>query len=148
AERAFGQIATTGRHTEVPSVAEAVDQALERVRKLRANGCGLGLTSGLFDFDQAMGGLHPGELVVLAARPRVGKTDLETQISLHNAEHGRRVLFVSLEMGGDELAIRTLCGMAGVDGSRVRTGRLDDRDVERLEFAGERLARSSLHILD
>jgi replicative DNA helicase len=102
----------------------------------------------LHDHDQELGGLHPGELIVLAARPRMGKTALALQFARQIAEDGRHVLFVSLEMAGSELANRALCGIAGVDGSRVRNGRLSERDLTLLEFAGERLAKAALHLVD
>ena len=87
--------------------------------------------TGLNKFDEMTGGLHHGELIILAARPSMGKTALAMNIGEHVSINQKQpVLFVSLEMSGIELADRMLCSLARVNGHRVRNGTIssDDRD--------------------
>ena len=79
--------------------------------------------SGFFDLDDITGGFQPDQLVILAARPSMGKTALALNICDHAAVDLKiPVLFVSLEMGQLELAERLLCARSRVDGHKLRTG--------------------------
>jgi replicative DNA helicase len=84
---------------------------------------------GLETFDDAVGGIFAGELVVLAARPSIGKTALAIQVSRHVASKGRLVYFASLEMDSTQFALRLVCASAGVPMASVRAGELGDGDV-------------------
>ncbi len=117
-------------------------------RESLRSGRRLGLPTGFMGFDYANGGLHAGELVILAARPGGGKTSIALQIAAHSAMKQRDVLFVSLEMSGAELMIRVLCGLATVDSAAIRTGRLTERDLGHLEQAGDQFAGAKLTIDD
>jgi replicative DNA helicase len=82
-----------------------------------------GLASGLVDLDDITAGFQAGQLIVLAARPSMGKTALALNICDHAAVNLKKsVLFVSLEMGSVEIAERLLCARSGVDGHKLRTG--------------------------
>ena len=82
-----------------------------------------GLGSGFIDLDDKTGGFHPGQLIVLAARPSMGKTALALNISDHVAvELNVPVLFVSLEMGHIEIADRLLSARSRVDGNKIKRG--------------------------
>jgi len=126
----------------------AIVEAMAAVERIREKREGTGLLTGVEEFDEAVGGLFPGELTILAARPRMGKTALANQIAIHAAERGRGVLFASLEMAAAELMTRTLCGRSGVDSRRIRTGTMTDGDVRTLVKAGTDLASMDLQILD
>jgi replicative DNA helicase len=91
-----------------------------------------GVPTGFLALDAALGGLQPGALCVLAARPAMGKTALAMQVALNAAKKGHRVLFFSLEMPRRELALRVLACEAMVDGERIRSGHLRDQDLDRL----------------
>jgi replicative DNA helicase len=95
--------------------------------------------TGFTELDRLMGGLHNSELVILAARPSMGKTAFAMNIAEYVAVELRRpTLFVSLEMSSVELADRLLCSAAQVDGHRLRNGTLSNADKLRLvEKAGE-----------
>lgn len=86
----------------------------EAVRELWAQGANKGQLTGLADVDDKLGGLHKGEMVVLAARPGMGKTALATSVMMSIAAQGGRVLFFSLEMPRKQIAMRVLCSVAGV----------------------------------
>lgn len=128
------------------SATEAITRAMDHIDALE--GRGRGLPTGLADFDKWHGGLFGGELVILAARPRMGKTSLAVQIALHSAQRDRRVLFVSLEMSAAELMSRAMCAHANVDGNRLRTGQLDPDDKAALVQSSNELAGCALEIAD
>ncbi len=105
-----------------------------------------GIMSGLVSHDMTVGGWMPGELVILAARPGIGKTALGLQTAMHNATRGRPVLFVSLEMRDRELVTRTLCGLSGVNSRRLRTGRMESGDLEAIEREADEVGEVPLRI--
>ena len=135
------------RSSDVTQAEEAVDAALAQADQRRQGKCG-GLMTGIYQFDRDQGGLFAGELVVLAARPRMGKTSMACQITTHAATTGRRVLFVSLEMAAAELTTRMMCSLAGVDSNRVRTGSITDSELASLREAGDVLRGTPLFIWD
>lgn len=102
------------------------------------------VTTGLDDLDEYLGGLAPGRMVVLAARPKKGKTSFALHLAREAANHGP-VYFVSREMGKDELVERLLCSEAGLHLKR-RGHRYSDRDVTELMRASKRLADLPLWI--
>ena len=127
---------------------EAAMQALARIDAIRERGKSAGLPTGISSFDSDQGGLFPGELTILAARPGVGKTSLALQIAHHNAERGRLVYFASLEMSAVELSIRLACGESGVSNRLVRIGKFSGDDSQRLSDALARQAKALLEIHD
>ena len=133
---------------EVTSINNAATDALVMLDKVRQRQDKLGFATGLEKFDITWGGLFPGELVVLAARPRIGKTALACQIAYHFAAHNRPVYFVSLEMRNTQLAIRMMCSLAGVSLQDVRSGQVSDEDLDRLGEAGQPLGNIPWYIHD
>lgn len=125
------------RQSPVKRVDAIADEFLESLRNPPEQG--EPIMSGLLDLDRATGGFAPGELVILAARPGVGKTALATQIVKHNASYDRSALLVSLEMSDRELISRILCGMAGVDSRVVRGNRASVSDIQSLSDAASEL---------
>lgn len=115
------------------TLAEAMAEALADIRAVKANERVSSLPSGLTNLDSAIGGFYPGELVIVAARPSIGKTALGAQFALHNAEHERQTLFVSLEMEGKEIAIRQLAAVLGYEVRVLRSGRIDESDMAAIE---------------
>lgn len=99
-----------------------------------------GAFTGLPSFDEVCGAMMPSELTVLAARPGVGKTSLAMQIAKHNAESGRRVLFVSLEMSTLELASRLICADARVPSRALRQRSIATSDMDRLSRSAASLS--------
>lgn len=124
----------------VQAVMAACDRVDEIFQRKRAAGTMIGLPS----FDMAAGGVFPGELVLLAARPSVGKTALALQVAEHVASKGKVVYFASLEMRSTELAMRLLCGQSGVPLARVRSADLTVLDT--VEFSSAAKAVSPLPI--
>src|SRR5690606_20968186 len=105
--------------------------------------------TGFFDLDEMTNGWQESELIILAARPSMGKTALALNMTEAAAvDHGRPVLFVSLEMSELELAERLLCARSGVNSHLLRKGRLNSEDMQKLIHAGEELSGAPLYIDD
>jgi len=108
-----------------------------------------GLPSGFRDLDYITAGLQPADLVVIAGRPSMGKTALCLNIAQHVAVREKRCVGVfSMEMAREQLAQRLLCAEAMVDASRLRSGRLDDGDWQRLSRAIGALNEARIFIDD
>jgi replicative DNA helicase len=108
-----------------------------------------GVPTGFIDLDNLTAGLQNSELIIVAARPSVGKTAFALNIVRHVAvEKQMTVLFVSLEHPRRELAQRLLCCQARVDSHRLRTGRMPPEDMSRLSSGGDMLAKSKIFITD
>ena len=95
-----------------------------------------GIASGFHDLDQKTSGFQPGDLIIVAGRPSMGKTAFSLNIAEHVAlELSKPVAIFSMEMGGAQLALRMLGSIGRLDQHKVRTGRLDDDDWPRLTHA-------------
>ena len=123
-----------GRSSAAVPIGDLIREATRRIVD-RAEGLAApGLMTGFGDLDDLLGGLTPGNLVVLAARPGMGKTALALGLALHVAGHlGVGSLFVSLEMGGGELAERLLSNTVGIASSKIKVSRfLTDAERHRV----------------
>jgi replicative DNA helicase len=107
-----------------------------------------GVPTGFKDFDAKTAGLQPADLIIIAARPGMGKTAFSLNIASHAAFSGYGVAVFSLEMAKEQLALRLLCSEARVDNSRVRTGYLSDRDFPKLATAAGKLHDALIYIDD
>jgi replicative DNA helicase len=139
------------RRTDTTNVlSEILHQVLERTEALFDRGDAItGLATGYLDIDNQLAGLQPSNLVIIGARPSVGKTAFALGLSAHAAMVCRRpVLFFSLEMGRLELVQRLLGSEAMVDSVRLRNGRLLESDWPRITAATARLGDAPLYIDD
>lgn len=108
-----------------------------------------GVRTGFHDLDKLIGGLKPQQLVIIAARPSVGKTALALNIAEHVAIEDRLpVGFFSLEMSGRELIHRLTCGRARVDGSVLNEGRMREQDFKAVTVAQGQIANAPLFICE
>src|SRR5262245_6403066 len=148
-ERIFG-ILNSKRDSHVRSIHDVLFETLERIdsRQNQTHKC-LGAETGFFDFDQLSGGLHKSELIVLAARPSMGKTALALNMVEHIAIDARvPTLFVSLEMSAMELADRLLCSRARIDSHRLRNGHLSKEESMKLIATSTDISTAPLYIDD
>ncbi len=131
-------------------LSEILGPAFERVEAMYQNqGAVTGVTSGFSSLDELTSGFHPSELVVVAARPSMGKTALSLNIAANAAlKAGVPVAFFSLEMAQEQLAMRLLCAEAGLNSHRLRTGNLKDSDWQELSRALGRLSEAPIYIDD
>jgi replicative DNA helicase len=108
-----------------------------------------GISTGFSKLDEMTGGLHAGELVILAARPSMGKTALALNIAQHVAARlDKTVAVFSLEMSKESLLTRMLCASARVDSQKFRAGFLNSEERQRLQVAASQLVRAPLFIDD
>ena len=121
---------------------------MDRVQEMADNPNDItGVPTGFYDFDRMTSGFQPGDLVVLVARPSMGKTALAINIAEHVALHEQLPVAVfSMEMGASQLAVRIVGSIGRIDQTHLRTGKLTDEEWPRLTEAIERLRDVSLHI--
>ena len=144
--------AITGEHvkTDIVPTKDLVMEAIEQIEKLYENrGSVTGLPTGFIELDRMTNGLHAAEMIVIAARPSMGKTALAMNIAEHvSIDVGKPVAVFSLEMSSQQLVQRLLCSRAKVDLQRVRNGFLLERDFPNLTAAASQLAAAKMFIDD
>jgi replicative DNA helicase len=125
-----------------------VVQLLDRVQEMADNPNDItGVPTGFHDLDRQLSGMQAGDLIILAARPSMGKTALAINIAEHVAvEEGLPVAVFSMEMGASQLAVRIVGSIGRIDQGHLRTGKLTDDEWPRLTEAIEKLRNVSLHI--
>jgi replicative DNA helicase len=121
---------------------------LDRVQEMADNPNDItGVPTGFYDLDRMTAGLQAGDMVVLAARPSMGKTAFAINIAEHVAlNEGLPVAVFSMEMGAAQLAVRIVGSIGRIDQGHLRTGKLTDEEWPRLTEAIEKLRNISLHI--
>lgn len=127
------------------------DILLELTTKLEEaskNANDTGYYTGIASLDNAMGGLHKGEMTVLAARPSVGKTAMGTQIGMRFASKGKVVVIFSREMTRVQIAARMVANAGEVDGHKIRTGRLAEEDWDKIYKAMNEMSKWKMYIDD
>ncbi|HEX5776128.1 MAG TPA: replicative DNA helicase [Caulobacteraceae bacterium] len=142
--------------------ADALRGAVEMAAEAYSRDGGLaGISTGLVDLDQKLGGLHPSDLLIVAGRPSMGKTALATNIAFHVARNyawepqpdgsrktvnGGVVAFFSLEMSAEQLAMRLLADVSGVSSDRLRKGEIDASEFGRVRDAAIEIQEAPLYI--
>jgi replicative DNA helicase len=131
-------------------IQELLHQAFERIAELSADSNGVtGVATGFREIDKLTSGLQPSNLVILAARPSMGKTSLALNIAEHVAVQLRKpVALFSLEMSKAEITQRIMCSVANVDASRLRNGQLSNDDWSKVTGAVDTLMDAPLYIDD
>jgi replicative DNA helicase len=150
AEQRIFQIAQTHERKGFVWIKEILWPTFEKIEALQANSSSVtGVPTGFNDLDELTAGFQPGDLVIVAARPSMGKTAFTLNIAQHAAISARKaVAFFSLEMGKEALVQRILCAEGRVDASRLRTGRLRDEEYAQLATAAGYLNTAPIYIDD
>jgi len=122
----------------------------DRLNELAANDTAVpGLSTGLADLDSAISGLNKSDLILLAARPGMGKTSMALNILLYAGKYsGKTVVFFSLEMSREQLAMRLISGESFVENKKLVTGRLDEEDWGKIAAASAALNQTQILIDD
>src|SRR6476659_6915531 len=136
--------------SQVLTMRDQVMEAIESIEKLYERRGGItGISTGFVEFDRMTSGLHSSEMIVIAARPSMGKTALAMNIAEHVAINEKLPLGVfSLEMSSQQLVQRLLCSRARVNLQEVRDGFLGERDFPSLTAAASKLAEAQIFIDD
>jgi replicative DNA helicase len=129
---------------------DLLTKVVERIDQLYSQGNTgdvTGVATGFADLDKMTSGMQPGDLIIVAGRPSMGKTAFSLNIGEHVAvEEGLPVAVFSMEMGATQLAMRMVCSVGRLDQQRLRTGRLVDDDWPRLTSAIQKMQEAQLHI--
>jgi len=150
AEAELFSVSEEGTKQDLVSLEQILTESFDRMEALHRDGGKLrGIRTGWRDLDNITAGLQRSDLIVLAARPAMGKTTLVTNLAYNvAAKEKKSVLFFSLEMSKEQLVDRMLADAAGVDAWNIRTGNLSDDDFEKLSHAMGEMAEAPIYIDD
>lgn len=150
AEGMIFKIAESKESKDIISLKAVMSAEFERLEQVFQNkGATTGISSGFKSFDEMTSGFHPSDLVIIAARPSMGKTAFALNLALNAAmKDDKGVLIFSLEMSSSQLLQRLLAIEAGIGLQKIRNGFLSDEDWGRLGIASGRLANSEINIAD
>jgi replicative DNA helicase len=152
-DRCEQEVFAVGERTITPAftpVGELLGETYDRIDEMQeSHRPGTGLLTGYDDLDGYMSGLQPAELVVIAARPSMGKTSLAVNIASYVAKtQQKKVALFSLEMAKEQLALRLLCSEAGVNMQNVRQGYVERGDMDRIALAASELYKAPIFFDD
>ena len=150
AEKKIFDIAEKKTSNDFESIKDVLGRGLEEIERLfNDQGSITGVGSGFIDLDAKTSGFQKGDMVLIAARPSMGKTTFALNIAEHAAlREGKSVVIFSLEMSKEQLAYKLLCSEANVDLVKLRTGTLEDKDWESIAKAAGPLGNAKIYIDD
>ena len=149
AERQIFEISGMDKTGDAVSIADVLQLTFERIDRLREReGRLTGHATDYYDFDDMTGGLQPGELIVLAARPSMGKTTFALNVTERVSNHGKGIAFFSLEMSNQQVIQNMLCCRSQIDGSAMRKGRITDMQYKRLQEEAAKLYETPIYVDD
>jgi replicative DNA helicase len=144
------EVARDDRQQDFRSIEDVLHEELDKLHRLSIEGTSLtGTPSGFKDLDEITGGFQPGNLIIIAARPAMGKSALVCNIAENAAvQHGKPVALFSLEMAEAELAQRFVASQARIKGEELRKGRVSEQRWPKILGASQRLAAAPLWVDD
>src|SRR5690348_2294856 len=150
AEQLIADVSGRFSHSDFDHIRDTLREYIDKLDQLHEHrGSIVGVASGFSDLDKLTGGLQKSDLVILAARPSIGKTAMSLSLA-HNASlrYGHGIAIFSLEMSKEQLIARLLSMDAQVDQQRLRTGYIDDDEWERISESVGRLSEANIYIDD
>lgn len=149
AERQIFEIARMDEANEARSITQILEETFKRIDRLREReGRLTGIGTDYYDLDDMTGGLQPGELVIVAARPSMGKTSFALNLTERIGGKGLGVAFFSLEMSSQQVIQNMLCCRAQIDALSLRKGRVTDVQYKRLLEEADRLYEAPIYVDD
>ncbi len=150
AEQKILAVANRKQTGSLVKIGDIVKSSIARIEELYdSKDAYTGLPTGFTQFDLMTSGLQPSDLIILAARPSMGKSSLVLNIAEHVALKGQKsVIFFSLEMSKEQLVQRMLCSQAGIDAAKLRIGQLSDPEWTQLLEAADRLSQAKIMLDD
>ena len=150
AEKGILNVVRTRKGSEFKSIQEVLFKTQSDLEKLAQNkGEITGLATGFYEIDKVTSGLHPNELIIIAARPAMGKTAFALNMATNIAmNQDKAVALFNMEMGAEQLAIRMLSSAGQVDQNKLKRGYFEHDDWKRINEAMSRLADTKLFIDD
>ena len=149
-EKKILNIVKNRKSSEFRSIKDVLAKTQNDLERLSENkGEITGLATGWYEFDRLTTGLHPNELISIAARPAMGKTAFALNLATHAAmEQDKSVAVFNLEMSAEQLALRIISSLGQLEGFKLRTGNLMNNDWKRINEAISRLSKTNLVIDD
>ena len=131
-------------------IRDAIAKAQENLEKLAQNNSDLtGIPTGFYDLDKATAGLHEGEMIIIAARPGMGKTAFALNVATYAAQNTKKAVAIfNLEMPAEQLVNRMRSAVGQVDSYKIQTGKLNHEDWKRINEANSQLAETNIQIVD
>lgn len=150
AEQALFSISEERTTRDLMPIKQIAHDYLDRIQALNEIGSDIvGVPTGFTDLDRLLGGLNKSDLLILAARPGMGKTSLQNAIALTAAlKHGKRIAMFNLEMSGEQLVQRMIAAETQIDSQRLRRGKLQDHEWPMFMEAVGRLSETNIFIDD
>lgn len=149
AENSLFSLATLGIQKSNIKFSQALQLAIKQAEvAFRSTDHVVGVPTGLHGLDRALGGFHKSDLIILAARPSMGKTALATNIAFQAAMRKQKVAFFSLEMSSEQLALRILGSETGIPSDRIRRGAIQEHEMHLLTKTSQKLLDVPLFIDD
>lgn len=150
AEKQIFTVTHARKSGEFKTSEEVVKSTKEQLEALaRSNQDVTGIATGFYDFDKLTSGLHPHELIIIAARPAMGKTAFALNIATNAAiSSGKNVAIFNLEMGAEQLMMRMISAQGAIEGNKLKTGKLSHDDWKKVNEAMSELADAPLFIED
>ena len=150
AERNILSVVRARTTSEFVPIHEVLRRAQERLEELSKNKSDItGIRTGFYDLDKATAGLHGGELIILAARPGMGKTAFALNIATNAAFSTDKAIAVfNLEMSAEMLVNRMIASVGGIDSYKLSTGKMEHNDWKRYNEAMSKLASTNIYIED
>ena len=150
AEKALFKITEQNLSKSYESISTLVTRAMKQLEEVSQKEEGLtGIPTGFTDLDRLTSGWQPSDLIILAARPGMGKTSFVLSLARNAAlDFGKPVALFSLEMSSVQLTMRIISAEAGIEGSKLRNGQLEDDEWKRLAVAAEKIASAKIIIDD
>ena len=150
AQQAVFAVAQQGLSSDLVHIEDILPTTFDQIEERNQNkGSLMGVATGFYDLDNYLSGLQKSDLIILAARPSMGKTafclNIATSVAL---KENRSVLFFSLEMSKEQLVQRMLCSQAEIDAQRIRTGEINEMDFQKLSRAMGELGDAPIYIDD
>ena len=150
AEKKIFSVTKARKAGEFKSIGEVIRNTQEHLERLAKNQADItGIATGFYDFDKLTSGLHENELIIIAARPAMGKTAFGLNIAINSAISSKKpVAIFNMEMGAEQLALRMIASVGGIDMNKLKTGKLEHNDWKKVNEAMSQLGDTDIFIED
>lgn len=150
AEKRIFSVTKARKASEFKSIGEVIRMTQEELERLAKNTTDItGVPSGFYELDKMTSGFHANELIILAARPAMGKTAFGLNLAVNAAINTKKsVAIFNMEMNAEQLAMRMIASAGGIELNRLRTGRLEHNDWKKVNEAMSELGDTHLYIED
>ncbi|MDD2505382.1 MAG: replicative DNA helicase, partial [Bacilli bacterium] len=150
AEKKIFAVTKARKAGEFKSIGEVIRSTQEQLERLAKNQADItGVATGFYDLDKLTSGLHENELIIIAARPAMGKTAFGLNIAVNSAINSKKpVAIFNMEMSAEQLAMRMISAAGSIDMNKLKTGRLEHNDWKKVNEAMSQLGDSNIYIED